>query len=116
MQRTVNKRTEPKGKVMNDQFDARAKGLVQSLIRRKALKKFGVGLAGIALTTLGLANTVVCASLSGRALEDLTGNGISADDLPIQGRAIRLFRDNGDNVFNAANDTLIKSETTRLDG
>src|SRR6266487_3640874 len=101
---------------MSERFDELAKGLAQSLIRRRALKKFGVGLAGIALATLGLANTVVGATLSGRALEDLTGNGISADDLPIQSRAIRLFRDNGDNVFNAANDTLVKSETTRLDG
>src|SRR6266516_4048107 len=116
MQRTVKKRTEPKGKVMNEKFDELAKGLAQSVTRRGALKKFGLGLIGIALATLGLANTVVCASLSGRALEDLTGNGISADDFPIQCRAIRLFRDNGDNVFNAANDTLVKTETTRLDG
>ena len=41
---------------MNDKFDKLAKGLAQSVTRRGALKKFGLGLAGIALATLGLAN------------------------------------------------------------
>ena len=41
---------------MNDKFDELAKGLAQSVTRRGALKKFGFGLAGIALASLGLAN------------------------------------------------------------
>ena len=41
---------------MNDQFDEVAKDLAQSVTRRAALKKFGVGLAGVVLATLGLAN------------------------------------------------------------
>ena len=41
---------------MNDKFDELAKGLAQSVTRRAALKKFGVGVAGIALASLGLAN------------------------------------------------------------
>ena len=41
---------------MNDKFDELAKGLAQSVTRRGALKKFGVGLAGITLAALGLAN------------------------------------------------------------
>lgn len=41
---------------MNNKFDELAKGLAQSVTRRGALKKFGVGLAGIALATLGLTN------------------------------------------------------------
>ena len=41
---------------MNDKFDELAKGMAQSVTRRGALKKFGVGLAGIALASLGLAN------------------------------------------------------------
>ena len=41
---------------MNDKFDELAKGLAQSVTRRAALKKFGVGLAGIVLAVLGLAN------------------------------------------------------------
>jgi hypothetical protein len=51
---------------MNDKFDSPrcravaagelAKGLAQSVTRRGALKKFGVGVAGIALATLGITN------------------------------------------------------------
>ena len=40
---------------MNHQFDELTKNLAQSVTRRGALKKFGVGLAGVALATLGLA-------------------------------------------------------------
>jgi hypothetical protein len=43
-------------KSMNDKFDELAKGLAQSVTRRGPLKKFGAGLAGIALASLGLAN------------------------------------------------------------
>ena len=41
---------------MNDQFDELAKGLAQSVTRRAALKKFGIGLIGIALACFGLAS------------------------------------------------------------
>ena len=41
---------------MNDKFDELAKGLAQCVTRRGALKKFSVGLAGLALASLGLAN------------------------------------------------------------
>ncbi len=41
---------------MNHKFDHLAKGLAQSTTRRAALKKFGSGIAGITLATLGLAN------------------------------------------------------------
>ena len=40
---------------MNDKFDELTKSLAQSVTRRGALKKFGVGLAAMALATLGLA-------------------------------------------------------------
>lgn len=39
---------------MNEKFDELTKGLAQSVTRREALRKFGVGLAGIALAALGL--------------------------------------------------------------
>ena len=41
---------------MNNKFDELAKGLAQSVTRRQALKKLGVGLAGMALACFGLAN------------------------------------------------------------
>jgi hypothetical protein len=41
---------------MNNKFDELAKGLAQSGTRRQALKKFGLGLAGMALGCFGLGN------------------------------------------------------------
>ena len=41
---------------MNNQFDELTKQMAQSVTRRAALKKFGVGLAGMALACFGLAN------------------------------------------------------------
>src|SRR5215467_10296940 len=41
---------------MNNKFDELAKGLAQSVTRRQAFKKFGVGIAGMALACFGLAN------------------------------------------------------------
>jgi hypothetical protein len=48
-------KTKNKRKVMNDKFDELAKALAQSVTRRGALKKFGVGFVGTALASLGLA-------------------------------------------------------------
>lgn len=39
---------------MNHQFDELTKGMAQSVTRRVALKKFGLGLAGMALACFGL--------------------------------------------------------------
>jgi hypothetical protein len=39
---------------MNNKFDELTKSMAQSVTRRAALKKFGVGLAGIALACFGL--------------------------------------------------------------
>ncbi len=47
---------------MNNKFDELAKGLAQSVTRRGALKKFGLGFTGIALTALGLANNAEAGS------------------------------------------------------
>ncbi len=41
---------------MSTKFDELAKGLAQSVTRRQALKRFGVGLAGMALACFGLAS------------------------------------------------------------
>jgi hypothetical protein len=41
-------------KSMSNQFDELTKSLAQSVTRRAALKKFGVGLAGMALACFGL--------------------------------------------------------------
>jgi len=41
---------------MNNKFDELTKQMAQSVTRRQAFKKFGVGLAGMALACFGLAN------------------------------------------------------------
>ena len=41
---------------MNDKFDALAKGMAQSVTRRGALRKFGLGFVSITLATHGLAD------------------------------------------------------------
>ena len=41
---------------MNDKFDELAKAMAQSVTRRAALKKFGVGCAAFVIAALGLAN------------------------------------------------------------
>ena len=50
---------------MNDNFDELAKNMAQSVTRRGALRRFGVGLAGIALASLGLANKTEAARCKG---------------------------------------------------
>ncbi len=39
---------------MNDKFDELAKGMAQSVTRRQALRRFGVGITGVVLARLGL--------------------------------------------------------------
>jgi len=41
---------------MNNEFDELAKSLAQSVTRRQAFKKFGVGVAGMVLATVGLSS------------------------------------------------------------
>src|SRR5215471_9193514 len=41
---------------MNNKFDELTKSMAQSVTRRAALKKFGLGLAGMALACFGLEN------------------------------------------------------------
>lgn len=49
---------------MKNQFDELAKGLAQPTTRRQALKKFGVGLAGMALACFGLAESATAGTKS----------------------------------------------------
>jgi hypothetical protein len=52
---------------MKNRFDELTKSLAQSVTRRGALKKFGVGLAGMALACFGLANRAEADSRGCRA-------------------------------------------------
>jgi len=54
--------------------------------------------------------------ISGTLVEDLTGNGITADDPPIADRAVNLYRDDGDGVFESGGDALVAQELTKSTG
>ncbi len=56
------------------------------------------------------------AAIGGTAFVDLTDNGLTADDTRISGATVELYRDNGDNTFNSATDTLLGSTTTNVSG
>src|SRR3989442_12877714 len=62
-------------KSMNNKFDELTKAMAQSVTRRAALKKFGVGLAGMALACFGLAGTVHAASGCGCVSDADCGKG-----------------------------------------
>ena len=50
---------------MNNQFDELTKNLAQLVTRRVALKKFGLGLAGITLSCFGLATKATATTYNG---------------------------------------------------
>ena len=51
-------------------------------------------------------------AISGTTFEDLTGNGITADDVTVAGRTVRLFLDDGDGTFEAGHDSLVGQQNT----
>ncbi|MDZ7615514.1 MAG: SpaA isopeptide-forming pilin-related protein, partial [Patescibacteria group bacterium] len=50
--------------------------------------------------------------ITGVKYHDIAGNGITADDLPLGGFSIQLYRDNGDGVFNPDEDELVDTQVT----
>src|SRR6266516_5934111 len=65
---SIVRRNKNERKVMQNKFDELTKAMAQSVTRRGALKKFGVGLAGLVLASLGLAH-----GASGRDHEPIKG-------------------------------------------
>ena len=64
-------------------------------------------------TGFDFANYPDAPAISGVKYHDLTGDGITADDLPLGGFTIDLYRDaNGDGMFDAATDTYVTSQVT----
>jgi len=55
------------------------------------------------------------AAIGGTAFVDLTGDGLTPDDTRISGATVELYRDDGDNVFDAG-DTLLGTTTTNASG
>src|SRR5262245_57302178 len=54
--------------------------------------------------------------ISGLVVEDLTGDGPTADDVPVAGRTVHLYRDDGDGEFDPTTDALLGSQPTASDG
>ena len=78
---------------MNNKFDELTMALAQSAPRRQALRRFGVGLAGVALTMLGLAAVfavVEPASASAKVVTSgdvrLVSERMKTDPIPSQAR------------------------------
>ena len=69
---------------MNNKFDELTKSLAQSVTRRGALKKFGVGLAGLTLVCLGLATGVEAQTsvTCDPARDAVFGNGKGGPQVP----------------------------------
>jgi len=68
---------------MNTKFDELTKSLAQSVTRRAALKKFGVGLAGMALACFGLANKAEAGCLPSGSFCNGHGQCCSGRCLPV---------------------------------
>ncbi len=56
------------------------------------------------------------AAIGGTAFVDLTNDGLTADDTRINAATVELYRDDGDNMFNSATDTLLGTTTTNASG
>src|SRR5438128_4330995 len=67
-------------KSMNNKFDELTKSMAQSVTRRAALKKFGVGLAGMALAGILVTPTVTSAASLGPLIELSRPNAVGSCD------------------------------------
>ena len=63
--RATKRKTKCEGKALNYKFDELTKGIAQSVTRRDALKKFGVGFAGLLLAAFGIGGTHRAAAQGG---------------------------------------------------
>jgi len=61
---------------MSNQFDELTKSMAQSVTRRGALKRFGLGLAGMALACFGLASRARAANWNGYCEMAYVGLGL----------------------------------------
>src|SRR5438477_6213017 len=80
LKQNINKRDremgsqQMKGKSMNNKFDELTKDMAQSVTRRAALKKFGVGLAGALAISRSAADADDGPSTNSGAIPVTTGN------------------------------------------
>jgi hypothetical protein len=74
---------------MNNKFDELAKGLAQSVTRREAFKKFGIGLAGMALACFGLPRRAKAQTTQkGKCVVNWSGTGTDRKGLVYTGLCV----------------------------
>ena len=81
---------------MSNKFDELAKGLAQSVTRRQAFKKFGVGVAGMALACFGLANTARAGKGNGNLKGCSTNSDCNKNQICYGGICYTTCKHNGD--------------------
>ena len=61
--------------------------------------------------------SLLSATIAGAVMNDLSGNGLTADDAPLAGVVVKLYRDvNANGVLDAADGTAVATKTTAADG
>jgi hypothetical protein len=112
---------------MSNKFDELAKGLAQSVTRRQAFKKFGVGIAGMALACFGLPSKARAATYSGHCMlqpvfvwpgtksitsKKATGTGVCCGVDPVTGNCLCV----GDATCPTGEFALSRASTTPCGG
>ena len=61
--------------------------------------------------------SLLSATISGMVMQDLSGNGLSPDDIPLSGVVVKLYRDvNGNGALDAPDGAAIASRTSAANG
>src|SRR5438876_6086030 len=80
-------------KSMNNKFDELTKAMAQSVTRRAALKKLGVGLAGMALACFGLADRTQASTPTFTTIDYPGAAATLAVDINANGQIVGRFVD-----------------------
>src|SRR5438552_9901649 len=81
----------------------------KKMLRRNAIRK-------ACFETLE-GRALMSATIAGSVMRDLTGNGLTADDTPMGGAAVKLYKDlNGNGILDATDGAAIATKTTAADG
>src|SRR5579862_9364431 len=100
------------------------KGEEMRVVNNKSKTKTGprthksiVGARGLTKIEMLERRALLSASISGTVFHDITGNGMSADDTPLAGQTVKLYKDvNGNGILDAADGASIASKTTGAAG
>src|SRR5262249_4583393 len=86
-------------------------GYVQTAPLSPATYKVTVSSSGAVFANKNFANFKTI-TISGTTLRDITNDGFSGDDTPLGGMVVTLYKDNGDGVFDPAQDAVVGTPQT----